>query len=71
MGSVVQLPRAFQLSIVFVFPDDPRSDAELGTLMTKAVSTSLELTAFAKGASVVRVALPNDLPAGYPHHIPS
>ena len=70
MSSILQPPRAFQLSIVFVFPEDPRSDAELGTLMTKAVSTSLELTAYAKGASVVRVAVPSPatlpLPGDYP-----
>lgn len=59
MASIVQPPRAFQLAIMFVFPEDPRSDAELGALMTKSVSTSLELTAYAKGASVVRIAVPS------------
>jgi hypothetical protein len=55
---IVQPPRAFQVQLLFVFPEDGRSDTELMTYLLDRISPALTLGVYGKGASCARVPLP-------------
>jgi len=59
---IVQPPRAFQFTAVFVFPEDSRTDTELGAYLLDRICPALSLGPYAKAAGVSRIALPTDLP---------
>jgi hypothetical protein len=58
MAKVLQLPRAFQISLVFVFDADDRSDEDLMRYLLDRVSPALSLGAYGRGAACHRVAVP-------------
>jgi hypothetical protein len=61
MASIVQLPRAFQVSLVFVFDSDERTDQELMVYLLDRIAPALSLGQYGKGASCQRVTVPPGL----------
>jgi len=58
MAKVLQLPRAFQVSLVFVFEADDRSDQDLMVYLLDRINPALSLGAYGRGAACQRVAVP-------------
>lgn len=60
-NAIVRPPRAFQLVITFVFPEDPRDDTELTRHILSSVCPSLEIGPYARGAGIVQIPATSEL----------
>jgi len=54
-NAIVQPPRAFQVQLLFVFPEDARTDAELIVYLLDRINPALSLGAYGKAATCARI----------------